>query len=30
MTIFLSLAWVAVLAISYFASVSLLKKLELY
>lgn len=30
MTVFLSITWVAVLVISYFASVALLKKLELY
>ena len=30
MTIFLFITWVAVLAISYFAAVSLLKKLQLY
>ena len=30
MTIFLSIAWVAVLVISFFASVALLKKLQLY
>lgn len=30
MTIFLSIAWVAVLAGSFFAAVALLKKLQLY
>ena len=30
MTIFLSVAWVAVLAVSYFAAVAFLKKLQLY
>jgi hypothetical protein len=30
MTIFLGITWVAVLAVSYFAAVALLKKLQLY
>jgi len=30
MTIFLSIAWVATLAVSFFAAVALLKKLEIY
>lgn len=30
MTVFLAIAWVAVLAISYFAAVTLLKKLQIY
>jgi hypothetical protein len=30
MTIFLGITWVAVLVVSYFAAVALLKKLHLY
>jgi hypothetical protein len=30
MTLFLAIAWVAVLVISYFAAVALLKKQQLY